>query len=301
MSGRSSAASVTGGVHETQDPGHRRARASSASGPRSSRVGGLPASAAATTQYLTGAATTGDVTTTSRRPAPSRRARPYGVAFGAPAASRRRDRDARRVDDLDGHGRQGQGRRHGQGGRRSSRPPTRGPQAPARPTRTPRSTPPRSAARRQDEPDDADDAARRPRSARPRSGVNNAETQVVRRPRRGHDLGPRSGSRRSRPRSTASSPTVNVSQGPRRPVRRRDRHRRDDVPGHGRRRRERPRLDGRRPDRRPSRSRAVGAQRHRQGHRDRPDRGRAAPTGSVVSYPVTVSLTGRAGRRSAPG
>ena len=48
-------------------------------------VGGLPASAASTTQYLTGAATTGDVTDDVAATGTVATSASYGLAFGAPA------------------------------------------------------------------------------------------------------------------------------------------------------------------------------------------------------------------------
>ena len=92
---------------------------------------------------------------------------------------------------------------------------------------------------------------------------------------------------------------VNVVTGPRCPVGRRDRHRRHDLRGHRRRRRERPRLDGGRADRRRD-DRRGRRRRHRHGHGHRPDGGRrhdaaaSSPMRSRSRWPTCPP-------RSAPG
>ena len=78
-------------------------------------LGGLPASASATTQYLTGAVTTGDVSEDVAATGTLAATASYGVSFGSPArvagaTSQQRHGD---VDHPDG---QGRGRRRRQEG-----------------------------------------------------------------------------------------------------------------------------------------------------------------------------------------
>ena len=70
-------------------------------------LGGLPASASATTQYLTGAVTTGDVSDDVAATGTLAATASYGVSFGSPARRGRRDRQQRHgdMDDPDGQGR----------------------------------------------------------------------------------------------------------------------------------------------------------------------------------------------------
>ena len=92
-------------------------------------LGGLPASASATTQYLTGAVTTGDVSDDVAATGTLAATASYGVSFGSPARRRRRDRQQQQLDDVDHPDGQGRGRRRRQEGRRSWRrltPPTSG-------------------------------------------------------------------------------------------------------------------------------------------------------------------------------
>ena len=169
---------------------------SSASVPSSSRPAACRRTSASTTQYLTGAATTGDVTDDVAATGTVAPSASYGLTFGAPAHLAG-GHDERRIDDLDGHGRQGQGRRHGQGrpGPRDRR--HRRPQAPAgRREHRGRHSPDRPAGR-QGEPVRRERRGRRPlRSARPRSASTTPRPSCRPRSRRGPTSRPRSSSRR---------------------------------------------------------------------------------------------------------
>ena len=257
-------------------------------------LGGLPTSDAATTQYLTGAVATGDVTDDVAATGTIATSASYGLSFGSPAHLAGAT-PAQRLDDVDRH--RGQGRTPATRSRRarSSRPPTRPTSSASSPTRRPPSRPPRSASERQGEPVRRERRRRhRRRSARRRSASTTPETQLSTRAKTRDDLRrPRSSSRRSPRRSTASSPTVNVVTGLDAPTGDAIVIDCDDVPGHGRRRRERPRVDGGRP----------AGDRRRSARSTRSVTGTVtaiAPTaagdtsGGVVSYAVTVSLTGRA-------
>ena len=72
-------------------------------------VGGLPASAESKTQYLTGAAATGDVTDDVAATGTVATSASYGLAFGTPAHLATADR-RRRLDDVDRERPEGGGR-----------------------------------------------------------------------------------------------------------------------------------------------------------------------------------------------
>ena len=80
-------------------------------------VGGLPSSAASTTQYLTGAVTTGDVTDEVAATGTVAASVAMASRSARPLISRARPRTAR-LDALDRYGPEGGGRPHGQEGRR---------------------------------------------------------------------------------------------------------------------------------------------------------------------------------------
>ena len=206
-------------------------------------VGGLPASAASTTQYLTGA---GDDRrrrpTTSRRPGPSPRAprtawrsgrRPTSPAATPPAGSTTWTVTDVKVEVGDTVKK----------GDVLATADTTDLKRQLADARTPRSTPPGSSCDRRRRASRTPRTPTSPRrSARRRSSVNNAEIagSPTRRKTR-DDL------KAQIKLATLTAPidgvvtAVNVVDGPRRAVRRRDRHRRHDLPDHGRRRRERPR------------------------------------------------------------
>ena len=232
--------------------------------------------------------------TTSPRPARSRRSAAYGARVrGGPVPRRRRRDRAELDDDLAGDRGQGRGRRHGQEGRRPRDGRHGRPQA--RSSRTAENDldvrAGRACAPRKTTLSDAEDAdvtaadppgQDRPLQRREPGREREADASTTSRPR--------STPRRSPPRSTASSPTVNIVTGLRCPVGRRDRHRLAptfqvtadvvesdlaDVRSARRRRSRSPRST-------PTSTGTVTA---------------IAPTASsdsgsgVVSYPVTVSLT----------
>ena len=98
-------------------------------------LGGLPASASATTQYLTGAVTTGDVSEDVAATGTLAATASYGLSFGSPAHVARRDHPAAQLDDVDHPDGQGRGRRRRQEGAgpwRRLTPPTSGVSTPIR-------------------------------------------------------------------------------------------------------------------------------------------------------------------------
>ncbi len=254
-------------VHEAEDPGHHRARLRSASGPHSWQSAGCRRARRPPTQYLTSAATTGDVTKDVAATGTVATTASYGLAFGAGTAPRQRDTPASTgANTWTVTERQGQGRRHRQEGRDPRDRRYRGPPAPA-------------GRRRQHAPDREDPTLERTGHGRRRHrGRRRIE------PRRSACTTPK---RRSRPRTTPGEDlqtqialatlkapidgvvtAVNVTTGLDGAVRRRHRHRLERAAGHRRRRRERPGRRGPRPgrDRHDQRGRCES---HGHGHGDR--------------------------------
>ena len=142
-------------------------------------LGGLPASASATTQYLTGAVTTGDVSDDVAATGTMATTDSYGAVVRLAGPSRQRggqlqQRDV--PDDLDGHGRQGRRRRNGQGRRGP------GDRVDDGPRTRPRDRQERPEHRHDpagDRQDNSDAATTTAQIRQATIGVNNAQTQVT--------------------------------------------------------------------------------------------------------------------------